>query len=70
MNGRPGDSAFRETHPALPAPGSGLQVGGMLVPAQGPGGLWLPLQLLRLRGQARVYPGIPGLRSALTSVTH
>lgn len=29
-------------------------------PARALGGLWVPPWLLRLQGQARVYPGIPG----------
>ena len=43
-----------------PAPGAGLGVGWHSFPARALGGLWVPPWLLRLQGQARVYPGIPG----------
>ena len=63
MNGRPGGQRLSEggpSHPCPPAPGLGLGVGWHSIPARALGGLWLPPSLLRLQGQARVYPGIPG----------
>lgn len=57
-NGRPGGSSFlRGAHPCPPPQGQDSEWGGI---ASQPAELWVPPWLLRLRDQARVYPGIPG----------
>lgn len=57
MGGPGGSSFLRGAHPCPPPQGQDSEWGGI---ASQPAELWVPPWLLRLRDQARVYPGIPG----------